>query len=216
MTQLVQKKLEEIEYADINPKDHDLGVIYQSIKRFGFINPPLVNTATGKLLAGHGRLETLKMIKQEGQFVPKFIEIDDNGEWLVPVLESADLKDEGEAQAYLLADNRITEIGGWHTLDLVDSLKDVIEATGSLDGIGYEIGDIEDLLEDLEREEFSVRDYGDGSAGEDETSATIQIGRYKQKVPIEDFYDWEQSVKGQVGTSEINEINEWIKSQLGL
>lgn len=88
--------------------------------------------------------------------------------------------------------------------------------TLSLDGIGYEIGDIEDLLEDLEREEFNVRDYGDGSAGEDETSATIQIGRYKQKVPIEDFYDWEQSVKGQVGTSEINEINEWIKSQLGL
>lgn len=216
MTQLVQKKLEEIEYADVNPKDHDLGVIYQSIKRFGFINPPLVNSATGKLLAGHGRLETLKMIKHEGQFVPKFIDVDDNGEWLVPVLESADLKDEGEAQAYLLADNRITEIGGWHTLDLVDSLKDVIEATGSLDGIGYEIGDIEDLLEDLEREEFKVRDYGDGSAGEDETSATIQIGRYKQKVPIEDFYDWEQSVKGQVGTSEINEINEWIKTQLGL
>lgn len=216
MTQLVQKKLEEIEYADVNPKDHDLGVIYQSIKRFGFINPPLVNTASGKLLAGHGRLETLKMIKREGEFVPKFIDIDDNGEWLVPVLESADLKDEGEAQAYLLADNRITEIGGWHTLDLVDSLKDVIEATGSLDGIGYEIGDIEDLLEDIEREEFNVRDYGDGLAGEDETSATIQIGRYKQKVPIEDFYDWEQSVKGQVGTSEINEINEWIKSQLGL
>ena len=36
--------------------------IYQSIKRFGFTQPIMMNENTGKLLAGHGRLQTLQQM----------------------------------------------------------------------------------------------------------------------------------------------------------
>ena len=55
-------KLSEIQTADKNPKDHDVGAIYQSMKRFGFVAFPLINSTTDKLLAGHGRLKTLQII----------------------------------------------------------------------------------------------------------------------------------------------------------
>ena len=57
--------LGEIVGADVNPKDHDIGQIYQSMKRFGFTSPVMLNEQTGKLMAGHGRLETLAMLKRE-------------------------------------------------------------------------------------------------------------------------------------------------------
>jgi len=206
--------LSEISYADKNPKDHDIGAIYESIKRHGFVNYPLMNKATMKLLAGHGRCDTLKVIKRDGEFVPKGIQVRDDGEWLIPVLVSADIENEGEALAYLLGDNRLTEIGGYHTMDLIDTLQDVLKETGDLDGTGYELEDIEDILADISRDSFEVKDYGEGSAG-DESTVKVEIGRYKFKIPVEDFYDWEQSVKGQINTSEVNEFNEWIKQQLG-
>ena len=48
--------LNTIEVADVNPKDHDIGDIYTSIKRFGFTEPIIKNEATGKLVAGLGVL----------------------------------------------------------------------------------------------------------------------------------------------------------------
>ena len=35
--------LSEVIGADINPKDHDIGQIYQSMKRFGFTSPIMMN-----------------------------------------------------------------------------------------------------------------------------------------------------------------------------
>ena len=213
---LIRKiKLSEIKTADKNPKDHDVGAIYQSMKRFGFVAFPLVNSTTDKLLAGHGRLKTLHMIKSEGEFVPANIEVDKDGDWLVPCIYSATIEDEAEAQAYLLADNRLTEIGGYNNMDLLDSLQEVIKETGSLDGTGWDLDSIEDIIADMERSSFEVKEYGDDSV-EDETSVQISVGRYKFKINADEFYEWEETVKSQTQTSEVNEINDWIKNQLGL
>lgn len=213
---LIRKiKLSEIKTADKNPKDHDVGAIYQSMKRFGFVAFPLVNSTTDKLLAGHGRLKTLHMIKSEGEFVPANIEVDKDGDWLVPCIYSATIEDEAEAQAYLLADNRLTEIGGYNNMDLLDSLQEVIKETGSLDGTGWDLDSIEDIIADMERSSFEVKEYGDDSV-EDETSVQVSVGRYKFKINADEFYEWEETVKSQTQTSEVNEINDWIKNQLGL
>ena len=207
--------LSDINPADKNPKDHDIGQIYLSMKRHGFVNLPLINSATDKLLAGHGRLETLQTIKREGEWVPERIKVRDDGEWLVPCMVGVNIDDEGEDLAYLVADNRLTEIGGYHTDELIDTINDILEDTNNLDGTGFDLSDIEDMFRDIERDKFEVKEYGTDSV-EDETQVQISIGRYKFKIPVEEFYDWEETLKGQLGNLEINQVQIWIKQQLGL
>ena len=45
--------------------------------------------------------------------VPRNILKDEDGMWMVPVLSGVKFSTEEEALAYLLADNKLTEIGGW-------------------------------------------------------------------------------------------------------
>ena len=75
MINVEYQNLDDIVEADSNPKDHDLGVLYQSMKRFGFTEPIMMNEHTGKLLAGHGRLQALKMMRDNGETAPDRIDI---------------------------------------------------------------------------------------------------------------------------------------------
>ena len=210
--------LDTIVEADTNPKDHDLGVIYQSISRFGFNNPIIVNEHTDKLLVGHGRLQALKMMRDNGEMVPKRIQEKD-GCWLVPVIKGINIDNPAEAQAFLLADNRLTELGGWKNMDLIESLNEILEETGDLDGTGYDLEDVDTILKSLEN--TNIFEEEDGSTTqmaetEDETEVTIAVGRYKFKVPADDFYDWEEMVKSSSGAQDVVGISLWIKESLGL
>lgn len=210
--------LDEIVEADNNPKDHDLGVIYQSINRFGFNNPIILNDANGKLLVGHGRLQALKMIRDAGEDAPDRIVVED-GCWQVPVIKGVNIDNPAEAQAYLLADNRLTELGGWKNMDLIESLNEILEETGDLDGTGYDLEDVDTILKSLENS--NIFEEEDGSTTqtaetEDETEVTIAVGRYKFKVPADDFYDWEEMVKSSSGAQDVVGISLWIKESLGL
>jgi len=213
--------LDDIIEADSNPKDHDIGVIYQSIKRFGFNNPIMLNEATGKLLAGHGRLQTLKIMKDNGEPAPDRINVEKDLEddriefWYVPVLKGVSIENVAEAQAYLLADNRITELGGWQPMDLMESLTDIIEQTGNLEGTGYDLEDVETILGDMETTTFEVDDK-QISEVKDETEVTVAVGRYKFKVPADDFYDWEEMVQSSTNSKDVVDISLWIKESLGL
>ena len=79
-------KLSEIAEADVNPKDHDIGAIHESMNRFGFTSPLLMNEATGKLVAGHGRVEALTQKKQFNEDPPANINVDEDGDWLIPII----------------------------------------------------------------------------------------------------------------------------------
>ena len=210
--------LDEIVEADNNPKDHDLGVIYQSINRFGFNNPIILNDANGKLLVGHGRLQALKMIRDAGEDAPDRIVVED-GCWQVPVIKGVNIDNPAEAQAYLLADNRLTELGGWKNIDLIESLNEIMEETGDLDGTGYDLEDIDTILRDLERTDVFEEEGSDTTQTAetlDETEVSIAVGRYKFKVPAEDFYEWEEMVKSSSGAQDVVGISLWIKENLGL
>ena len=205
--------LSEIVGADINPKDHDIGQIYQSIKRFGFTQPIMMNENTGKLLAGHGRLQTLQQMKQGGEKVPNRIKEKD-GEWLVPVLKGISFEDDMEAQAYLIADNRLTELGGWNTGELVDTLQELVEGGFSLDGVGYDFDDLETMVTQIDDSGiFDVEVVPE--ADDDETSVNVTIGRYKFKVQPEDFYDWESRIAEMLGSRDSDEFGDWIQEALG-
>jgi len=220
MLEIKYENLDDIVSADNNPKDHDLGVLYQSMKRFGFTNPIIMNESTGKLLAGHGRLQTLQMLRDNGEKAPDRIQVEkDTGDetieyWYVPVLYGVSIDNVSEAQAYLIADNRLTELGGWKPMDLMDSLTEILEDTGNLDGTGYDLDDVETILADIERDTFDVEDTMT-QLDTEETEVSISIGRYKFKVDAEDFYEWEVMAQSTSNSKDVVDIVEFIKKSLG-
>jgi hypothetical protein len=136
------KNVDEIKSAELNPKRHDYDALERSVKRFGFVTPAVENTATGRLVAGHGRIEAVRRIKQKNGPVPKGVRVNGKSQWLVPVVCGTSFTDD-EAAAYVAADNRLSEIGGWDHVELDTLLKSLAsQGTELLGDIGYTEADL--------------------------------------------------------------------------
>jgi len=129
-----------------NPKAHDIDEICASIRRFGFTAPILFDETTGRIVAGHGRLTALAVMHGNEEAVPDGI-AKSKGDWLAPVV-GVTMTDEKDAAAYLLADNALTERGGWNELDLEAFL---VAQQGALDVTGTGFSERE-VLRIIERE----------------------------------------------------------------
>lgn len=138
--------LEDIQGAARNPKDHDIGELSKSVGRFGFTEAPLLDERTGRLVAGHGRIETLKALQaRPGSKPPEGVKVDANGSWLVPVLRGWASRSDRDAEAYLLASNRLTELGGWKEAELAELLEGLAK-DNALEGVGWDANDVEKLV----------------------------------------------------------------------
>jgi hypothetical protein len=133
-----------------NPKDHDHKEIQKSFYRFGFIKPVLVDEGTGQLVAGHGRLDTLKILKDHSKQPPRGVQVVDDDTWLIPVLRGVTVENPAEAEAFLLADNRLSEIGGWNQDLLAEMLGEIVDVDGALEGIGFNVPDVMTMVADHE------------------------------------------------------------------
>lgn len=144
-------RLSEVRRADVNPKQHHLGEIVTSIRKRGFVELPAVDERTGKLVAGHGRIEALAALKKDGGELPKGLKMADDGEWLVPVLHGWASKDDTDAKAYLVASNRLVEVGGWDDGALEALLVSIAKDGGAeaLLGTGYDGDDVDKMLSAL-------------------------------------------------------------------
>jgi hypothetical protein len=131
-----------------NPKLHQLDEIGKSVDRFGYVSPITVDETTKQLVAGHGRLAVLQQMKAEGKNPPARIEVAKDGEWMVPVIRGIAFASQAEAESYLLADNRLSEIGGWDDTMLTKILEDLSASgtTNLLEGIGWTHDQVEELL----------------------------------------------------------------------
>ncbi len=139
-------RLTDIRPDPDNPKDHDLGALSESLARFGFVAPMGVNEITGMLIWGHGRLSELKRLRASHDFPPEGVAVDEDGEWLVPVIRGIELS-EKDGRAYLVTDNRIGELGGWHEAKLIETLVQVGGPVGrGLRGTGYDGDDLDRLI----------------------------------------------------------------------
>ena len=136
--------LTDVRPADVNPKMHDIGSIATSILRRGFVEVPALDGRTGKLVAGHGRIEALQWLHKEGREPPEGIKTRGE-EWLVPVLHGWSSKSDADAMAYLVASNRLVEAGGWDETELERLLVEIGKA-GELDGTGYDEDDVDKIL----------------------------------------------------------------------
>lgn len=135
----------QLKPARKNPKSHDLGEIHRSFERHGYVEPITVDDRTGRLVAGHGRVETLKQIKAKGGTPPDGIRLDKSGEWLVPVVKGWSSGSDDQADAYLLASNRLTVLGGWNDHDLAALLKE-LALSGNLEGTGFDGDDLDEMV----------------------------------------------------------------------
>ena len=122
-----------------NAKIHDkeqVRMIADSIKEFGFVSPIIIDSDYN-LIAGHGRIEAAKTL----------------GMTEVPAVYVEGLTD-AQRRAYILADNRLTELGKWDrelvSMELT-ALKDEgfnFELTGfTIDDFDFD--DIEDTYDDF-------------------------------------------------------------------
>ena len=131
--QILTEKL--IPYAR-NAKKHDAAQVSKlagSIREFGFNNPVLIDKDNG-IIAGHGRV----MAAQK-------LELKD-----VPCIRLGHLTDT-QRRAYILADNRLAEIGGgWDQEILKLELADLGDLDFDLDSIGFGSEDLAGL--DMEDE----------------------------------------------------------------
>lgn len=143
--------LKDIQRWPTNPKRHDEKSLGDSFDRFGYTQPMLRDETTGKLVAGHGRLEKLQALKAQGGKPPGRIIAAPDGEWLVPVLRGIAFANEAEAEAYLLADNRISEIGGWDEAALSATLARVQATAKGFTGSGYNAADLTDVQARLKK-----------------------------------------------------------------
>lgn len=124
-----------------NPKLHNLGDIHQSINRFGFVNRILINDITNHIIAGHGRVETLRQKKVTNQKPPIGVEVRPD-DWYVPTDRIEIPEDEEEALAIAL--NKIGE-NEWDDVLTAQILAD-LAAKDNLQGTGFDGDDVDYLL----------------------------------------------------------------------
>jgi DNA modification methylase len=103
-----------------------------SIRSFGWTNPILID-GDGMVIAGHGRLEAAKLMGLE----------------TVPTIRIEDMTD-AEKRAYVIADNRLAENAGWDSELLALELKDLVGLEMDITLTGFEMGEVDVLIQDLE------------------------------------------------------------------
>lgn len=147
------RKLADLARWPRNPKAHDIPQLKASLRRFGFVLPVVEDAASQQLVAGHGRLEALLEMQKDGEPAPSRVRVSADGSWSIPVVSGVAFASEREAEAYLLADNRLVEAGGWDSEALNEILKG-FHLQGDVEGIGWSMQDLDKLLAEASAEEL--------------------------------------------------------------
>lgn len=135
-TKMVEVSLIKLRPYAQNAKKHpqeQIEKIQNSIQEFGFISPCLIDKENN-IIAGHGRVEAARALGME----------------TVPCVYIEGLTDE-QRRAYILADNRLTELGGWDMETVSGELEELMETGFDINLTGFNIDDIIiDEIEDID------------------------------------------------------------------
>jgi hypothetical protein len=174
-SQIQTVKVSRLKPYERNAKIHSrdqVERIAQSIKEFGFLAPCVIDE-NYNILAGHGRVQAAQMLGLES----------------VPCVFCEGLTEE-QKKAYILADNRLTELGDWD-LDLV---KEELEGLDALDfdinltGFNLDL-DFSDNDEDFEemKKDFEER-MAAGELSEDSEEYQSFLEKFEAKKTTDDCY----------------------------
>lgn len=155
--------IDELIPYERNAKTHDAAQIEKlkkSIAEFGFLSPILIDEDMN-IIAGHGRVLAARAM----------------GKKMVPAVYIEGLTEE-QRRAYILADNRLTELGGWD-MDLVqEELDELAAADFDIDITGFEIKD----------DWFETRDKWDDSRQEGNEEYNEFLEKFEAKKTTDDCY----------------------------
>lgn len=134
--EILEVAIAELKPYENNAKLHDadqVEKIADSIRAFGFISPCLIDKDKN-IIAGHGRIAAAKEIGMDK----------------VPCVEIEGLT-EAQRRAYILADNRLTELGGWN-FEAVHLELEALNDMGFDVGLtGFDLNPVEDaFIEDAD------------------------------------------------------------------
>jgi len=141
--------------------------IAQSIERFGFTNPVLIDEAGG-IIAGHGRVLAAQAI----------------GLSEVPCLRLAHLS-ETDKRACILADNKLALNAGWDQELLAIELQGLIEANYSVEVTGFTVGEVDAVLQSAQEATSTGSDAAENACPEPADVAVTrpgdvwQLGRHR-------------------------------------
>lgn len=116
-----------------NPREGDIGAIHGSLEANGFYGVIVVQESTSRVLVGNHRLQAARAAGMDTVPVA-YVDVDDEA-----------------ALRILLADNRTAELATNNEAGLAKLLQDLATTSLGLDGTGYDGGDLDDLLVQLER-----------------------------------------------------------------
>ena len=160
---IVYRNIEELKADLENPRQHSRKQIKQiarSIEAFGF-NVPFLLDSSLRLIAGHGRLEASKLL----------------GIRRVPTVCLRHLS-EVQARAFVIADNRLTENATWDDRLLAEQFKILSEVKldFDLEATGFEIGEIDVMIDGLTPARAGDEDPADRVPGMDSVVPVTQVG----------------------------------------
>lgn len=112
-----------------NPRVGDIQAIKASLNRFGQMRPIVVQQSTGYVLAGNHVYHSARELG-----------------WPDIAVAPVDVSDE-MAKAYVLADNRLSDLGRYED----GMLAELLQEQPDLDGTGYSQQDVQKLLAGLDK-----------------------------------------------------------------
>lgn len=168
-----------------NPRLGDIEAVRASLRRFGQVRAILVDG--NRIVGGH---HVVLAGEAEG--------------WTHIAAIANEFRDEEEARAYLLADNRIPELGGYDEQLLVQHLQQLAELD-ALDGTGYTYDDLDEHLARLaqlgqEPAPPPLADPTDPGVGDVSEMVLMYSKAQREQVEI-----WLQIVAKEKGTDGVSE-----------
>jgi ParB-like chromosome segregation protein Spo0J len=146
---VIERPIDNLTPNPRNARKHpkkQLRQLANSIERFGFTNPVLIDDA-GQIMAGHGRVEAARLL----------------GLRQVPTLTLSHLSP-AERRAYMLADNKLALNAGWDPELLAEELQLLIDDEFDLDLTGFSLAEIDAVLDDAREASTDARDAPGGGA----------------------------------------------------
>ena len=122
-------KIEEIKISELKPyeknarihSEKQIKLLAENIKRFSFTVPVLIDK-NNEIIAGHGRIEAVKRLKQE----------------TIPCVRLEKLSEE-EVKALRIADNRLAEMAEWDMPLVLEELKGLSDEMFDLTGFDADL-----------------------------------------------------------------------------